>query len=92
MTLPHKEFFPTSDSFTSLTLTYTSAPMNRPPLSIQISLKQTQTDPLVTVQHQTTSSSKVMADFGEDVVVSMGKYCWRRKDKDVVKRGAKRAK
>ena len=66
--------------------------MNIPPLSIDIPLNQTQTDPLVTIHHQTTSSSEVMVDFGEDVVVSMGKYYWRKKDKFVVKRGTKRAR
>ena len=31
-----------------------------------------------------------MADFGEDVVVSMRKYYWSKKEKSVIKRGAKR--
>ena len=66
--------------------------MNIPPLSIEIPLTQTQTDPLVTFQHQTTSSSEVMAYFGEDDVVSMGKYYWNKKYKAVVKRGTKRAR
>ena len=73
ITLPHKEVFPASDSFTSLTFTSVYAPMNIPPLGIEIPLNQMQTDPLVTVQHQTTSSSKVMTYFGVDAVVSMGK-------------------
>ena len=90
MTLPNKEVFPISNSFPSLTFTSPSVPMNIPPLSIDIPLNQTQTDPLVTIHHQTTSSSEVMAYFGEDDVVSMGKYYWRKKDKVVVKRGAKR--
>ena len=38
------------------------------------------------------SSSEVIADFGEDAVVSMGKYYWSKKDKAVVKRGAKKAR
>ena len=33
-----------------------------------------------------------MADFGVDVVVSMGKCYWKKKDKAVVKRGAKKAR
>ena len=36
------------------------------------------------------SSSNVIEDFGEDVVVSMGKYYWSKKDKVVVKRGSKK--
>ena len=32
-----------------------------------------------------------MEYFGEDAVVSMGKYYLRKNDKDVVKRGSKRA-
>ena len=31
-----------------------------------------------------------MADFGEDVVVSLGKYFWSNKDKEVMKKGTKR--
>ena len=31
-----------------------------------------------------------MAYFGEDVLVSMGKYYWSKKDKYVIKRGAKK--
>ena len=44
MTLPHKEVFPISDSFTSLTFTSPSTPMNIPPLSIDIPLNKTQTE------------------------------------------------
>ena len=92
MNLPHKEVFPTSYSFTSLTFTYVFAPMNIHPLRIEIPLTQTQTNPLVIVQHQTTSSLEVMADFGEDVGVLMGKYYWTKKEKVVVNRGTKRAR
>ena len=47
---------------------------------------------MVTIEHEINSSLEVIADFGEDAVVSMGKYYWSKKDKVVVKRGAKRAK
>ena len=90
MTLLHKEYFPISDSFTSIIFTSTSVPMNIPLLSIPIPLNQNQIGPLVIVQHQTTSSLEVMAYFGDDAVVSMGKYYWSKKDKAVVKKGAKR--
>ena len=33
-----------------------------------------------------------MEDFGEDVVVSLEKYFWSRKDKEVIKKGTKRTK
>ena len=33
-----------------------------------------------------------MADFGEDALVSLGKYFWSRKEKIVVKKGAKRTR
>ena len=33
-----------------------------------------------------------MEDFGVDAVVSLGKYFWSRKDKAVVKKGAKRTR
>ena len=56
MTLPQKEDFPISDSFTSLTFNFVSFPMNIVPLSIDIPLNQTQTDRLVTVHHESISS------------------------------------
>ena len=92
MNLPQQEDFPIYDYFTSLTFTSVSSCMNILPLSIDIPLYQTQTDPLVTIHKQSISSSEVIADFGEDAVVSFDKYYWSKKDKDVVKRGAKRAR
>ena len=91
MTLPEKEEFSISYSFTSVTFTHVSSRMNILPLSIDIPLNQTQTDPLVTIHQQSISSSEVIADFGEDALVSFGKYYWSKWDKDVVKMGAKRA-
>ena len=92
MTLPQKEDFPISNSFTSLTFPSVSSHMNILPLSIDIPLNQTQTDPLVTIHQQSISSSKVIAYFGEDAIVLFGKYYWSKKDNAVVKRGAKRAR
>ena len=74
MTLPQKEDFPIYDSFTSLTFTSVSSRMDILPLSIDIPLNQTQTDPLVSIYQQSISSSEFMAYFGEDAVVSFGKY------------------
>ena len=92
MNISQKEDLPMSDSFTSLTFTSTSNLMDISSLSIDIPLNQSQTDSLVIIHQHTISSSKVMAYFGEDVVVSMGKYYWSKKDKAVVKRGAKKAR
>ena len=92
MTLPQKEDFPISDSFTSLTFTSISSPMNILLVGIDIPLNQTQTDPLVTIHQQSISSSKVITNFGEDVVVSFGKYYWSKKAKAVVKRGTRRGR
>ena len=33
-----------------------------------------------------------MADFGEDVVVCLGKYFWSKKDKAIFKKGSKRTR
>ena len=33
-----------------------------------------------------------MTHFGEDVIVSLGKYFWSKKYKTIVKKGAKRTK
>ena len=40
----------------------------------------------------TISTKEEMANFGEDVVVYLGKYFWSRKEKVVVKKGAKRTR
>ena len=57
--------------------------MNIPPLSIDIPLNQTQTDPLVTIHQQRILSSEVIVYFGEDALVSFGKYYWSKRDKVV---------
>ena len=92
MTLPEKKDFSICDSFKSLAFTSISYCMNIVPVSIDIPLNQTQSDPLVSIHQQIISSYKVIADFGEDAVVSFGKYYWSKKHKAVVKRGAKRAR
>ena len=60
------------------------------PISVEIPISQYQPDPLVTPQQETISTSEEMADFGEDVVVPLGKYFWSRKYKAVMKKGTKR--
>ena len=64
--------------------------MNILPLNTEIPLSQIETDPLVTTQQQTILPPEGMADFGEDVVVFMGKYCWSKKEKSMINIGAKR--
>ena len=56
---------------------------------MKISISQSQLEPLVTVQEGTISTVEEMEDFGEDAVVSLGKYFWSRKEKVVVKKGGK---
>ena len=90
MTLPENKDFSICYSFTSLAFTYVSCLMNLVPVSMDIPLNQMQSDPLVSVHQQSISSSKVIVDFGEDAVVSFGKYYWSKKDKAMVKRGAMR--
>ena len=92
MSICEKEHLPVSSSFTSPTFTCISSPMDIAPLRIDIPINQMETDSLVTIQHEMNSSSEMKADFGEDAVVSMGKYYWSKKDKAVVKRGAKKAR
>ena len=92
MTLPENKDLSICDSFTSLAFTFVSCRMNIVPVSIDIRLNQTQSDTLVRVHQQSISSCEVIADFGEDAVVSFGKYYWSKKYKAVVKMGAKRAR
>ena len=66
--------------------------MDITPLRIDIPINQMQTDSLVTIEHEINSSLEVIAYFGEDAMVSMGKYYWSKKDKAMVKRGAKKVR
>ena len=70
-----------SSFITSLTFTFVSSPMDIAPLRIDIPINKMETDSLVTIQHEMNSSSEVIVDFGEDAVVSMGRYYWSKKDK-----------
>ena len=92
MSICENEYFPMSSFITSLTFTSVSSPMDIAPLRIDIPINQMETDSLVTIQQEMNSSSEVRAYFGEDAVVSMGKYYWSKKDKAVVKRGSKKAR
>ena len=74
ITLPEKKDFSICDSFTSLAFTSVSCRMNIVPISLDIPLNQMQSDPLVSIHQQSISSSEVITDFGEDAVVSFGKY------------------
>ena len=55
-------------------------------------LETCQPEPLMTIHEGTIFTSEEMTYFGEDVVVSLGKYFWSRKDKAVVKNGYKRTR
>ena len=55
-------------------------------------LAKTQPEPLVVIHEGTISTPDEMADFGEEVVVSLGQYFWSRKEKVVVKKGSKRSR
>ena len=59
---------------------------------MEVPISQSQPNPLVNVQEGTISAIEEMEGFRKDVVVSLGKYFWSRKEKDVVKKGAKRTK
>ena len=64
ITLSSKVDIPTPNSSSSLTFASFTSPMNIPPLNIEIHVSQTQTDPLVTTQHQTISPPEGMVYFG----------------------------
>ena len=46
----------------------------------------------MTVREGTISTIEEMENFGEDAVVSLGKYFWSRKYKSIVNKGAKRTR
>ena len=74
MGISEKEDFPMSSFITSLTFTSVSSPMDIAPLRIDIPINQMETDSLVTIHPEMNSSLEVIAYFGEDKVISMGKY------------------
>ena len=59
---------------------------------MEVLVSQSQPEPLVTVEEGTISTTEEMAYFGKDVVVSLGNYFWSRKEKFVVRKGAKRTR
>ena len=68
-------------SSSSLAPIFSTSPMINSPIGVEIHVSQSQHDPLVTPQQETISISEHMAEFGKDVVVSMGKHFWSRKYK-----------
>ena len=63
-----------------------------PSVSMEIPTpKNSHPAPIVEILEGTISTTYEMVDFGEDAVVSLGKYFWSRKEKDVIKKGSKRS-
>ena len=66
--------------------------MDISPISVEILVSLAQPEPSTTRQKETLSASEEMEYFKEDVVVSLGKYFWRKKDKAIMKKGVQRTK
>ena len=47
---------------------------------------------IVTITQIPTTSFEIIAEFGEEVVVSLNDYYWSKSEKAVVKRGSKRTR
>ena len=83
---------PIPTSFTSLIYVFPTSPLDISPIIVQISVSQSQPEPSTTPQKETLSPSEEITDFGEDVVVSLGKYFWSKKDKAILKKESKRTR
>ena len=80
---------PTSISSSLDPLIYTP-PIIISPISVEVTISQYEPEPMVTIHEGTISTIEEMENFGKDTVVSLRKYFWSRKEKVVVKKGAKR--
>ena len=81
---------PILTSSSSLAPIFPTYPMIITPISVEIPFSQYQLVLLVTPLQETISASEGMTYFGEDVVVSLGKYFWSKKDKAVMKKRTRR--
>ena len=62
------------------------------PIIVEVLVSQTQPEPSTSPQEEILLDSEEMSDFGEDVVVSLGKYFWSKKEKAIIKKGTKRTR
>ena len=65
-----------------------SAHMTMPMPSVTIN----QTSPLVSTDIDISSTDEVRDEFNEDIVISLGDYCYDKSNKVVVRRGKKRSR
>ena len=89
---------PSSSSLISLfsALTLDISPLNveilvsQSELNVEIQVSQSQPQSTSSPKKEVVSSIEEITDFGEDVVVRLGNYCWRKKQKAILNKGLKR--
>ena len=92
-TIPYSQTkTPIPTSSTSFISIFPTSTLDIHPLNVEIPVSQSQLEPSTRTQKETLSPSEEIADFGEDVVVSLGKYFWSKKDKAILKKGSKRTR
>ena len=85
-----KTTIPTSSS--PLIYIFPTFSLDITPLKVEISFSQSEPESSTSVQKEAVSATEDMADFGEDAVVSSGKYFWSKNEKDILKKGLKRTR
>ena len=83
---------PIPTSSTSLISIFPTSALDIPPLNVEISISQSEPQSSTSAQKEVVSATEDMEDFGEDAVVSLGKYFWSKKDKAILKKGSKRTR
>ena len=81
---------PTSSTF--LVSIFLTSTLDISPLDVEIPVSQSEPQSSTSTQKEALSTTEDMEDFGEDAVVSLGKYFWSKKDKAILKKGSKRTR
>ena len=81
---------PTSSTF--LVSIFPTSTLDIYPLDVEIPVSQSEPQSSTSTQKEALSATEDMEYFGEDAVVSLGKYFWIKKDKEILKKGSKRTR
>ena len=79
-------------SSTSLISIFSLSALDISPLNVEIPVSQSEPQSTSSPEKEVVSSTEEIADFGEYVVVCLGKYYWSKKEKGILKKGSKRTR
>ena len=81
---------PIPTSSTSLISIFPTSSLHISPLNVEITVSQSKPQSSTSPQKEALLATEDMIYFGEDAVVILGNYCWRKKQKAILKKGLKR--